>query len=59
MVDWIVVRYGRLDCAFINAGIGDGGPLNTLTAKRRQPIGPSNAVPHLTESQQRALTRSL
>ena len=59
MVDRIVVRYGRLDCAFNNAGISDGGPLNTSTVERRQPIGRYNAVPHLTESQQRTLTRSL
>jgi NAD(P)-dependent dehydrogenase (short-subunit alcohol dehydrogenase family) len=59
MVDRIVVRYGRLDCAFNNAEISDGGPLNTSGAERRQPIGRSNAVPHLTESQQRTLIRSL
>jgi NAD(P)-dependent dehydrogenase (short-subunit alcohol dehydrogenase family) len=41
MVNRIVVRYGRLDCAFNNAAISDGGPLNTSTAERRQPIGRS------------------
>jgi NAD(P)-dependent dehydrogenase (short-subunit alcohol dehydrogenase family) len=31
IVAQVVARYGRLDCAFNNAGISGGGPLDTLT----------------------------
>lgn len=30
MIDMVVARYGRLDCAFNNAGVSGSGPLGTL-----------------------------
>ena len=34
IVDKVVARYGRLDCAFNNAGVADVGPLETLDEPR-------------------------
>jgi NAD(P)-dependent dehydrogenase (short-subunit alcohol dehydrogenase family) len=30
IIDKAVARYGRLDCAFNNAGVSGGGPIETL-----------------------------
>jgi NAD(P)-dependent dehydrogenase (short-subunit alcohol dehydrogenase family) len=34
IIDQAVERYGRLDCAFNNAGVADGGPLEMLDESR-------------------------
>lgn len=43
MVERVVAHYGRLDCAFNNAGIVGGGPLETLDAKTWADVLDTNA----------------